>query len=190
MVSRPDRRPRRGVRPPLEPGSRVSAPLKPPRVSGVGLSRASYSDASAVSIRNAAGGPFRCAAFTPSPLCGFTAAALAVLLAGCDAGKSGTETASATVTDSAAATVANTGAIPITSASDEARRLYLEGRALAEQLRAHDGRQLFEQAAAKDPTFAMAHYQLAANSATAKDFFAHLKEAVGAGRPRRPRASG
>jgi hypothetical protein len=115
---------------------------------------------------------------THSPsLCGFTAAALAVLLAGCDAGKSGTETASATVTDSAAATVAGSGAIPISSASDEARRLYLEGRALAEQLRAHDGRELFEQAAAKDPTFAMAHYQLAANSATAKDFFSHLKEA-------------
>jgi hypothetical protein len=111
------------------------------------------------------------------PLCGLTAAALAVMLAGCDAGKSGTETASAIVTDSAAATVASSGAIPISSASDEARRLYLEGRALAEQLRAHDGRLLFEQAAAKDPTFAMAHYQLAANSATAKDFFAHLKEA-------------
>jgi tetratricopeptide (TPR) repeat protein len=115
---------------------------------------------------------------TPSPpLRGFTAAALAVLLAGCDAGKSGTETASSTVTDSAGATVASTGAIPISSASDEARRLYLEGRALSEQLRAHDGRELYEQAAAKDPTFAMAHYQLAANSATAKDFFAHLKEA-------------
>ena len=112
-----------------------------------------------------------------SSLRGFTAAALAALLTGCDAGKSGTETASATITDSAAATVASSGAIPISSASDEARRLYLEGRALAEQLRAHDGRQLFEQAAAKDPTFAMAHYQLAANSATAKDFFAHLKEA-------------
>jgi tetratricopeptide (TPR) repeat protein len=108
---------------------------------------------------------------------GFTAAAFAVLLAGCNPGKSGTETASATITDSAAATVANPGAISISSASDEARRLYLEGRALAEQLRAHDGRKLFEQAAAKDPAFAMAHYQLATNSATAKDFFSHLKEA-------------
>ena len=70
------------------------------------------------------------------------------------------------------------GAIPITTASDEARKLYLEGRALAEQLRAHDARKLFEQAAAKDPAFAMAHYQLAANSATAKEFLAHLNEAV------------
>jgi tetratricopeptide (TPR) repeat protein len=111
------------------------------------------------------------------PIYGFTAATVAVLLAGCNPGKSGTESASATVTDSAAATIANAGAIPLSSASDEARRLYLEGRSLSEQLRAHDGRKLFEQAAAKDPTFAMAHYQLAANSATAKDFFSHLKEA-------------
>jgi tetratricopeptide (TPR) repeat protein len=111
------------------------------------------------------------------PIYGFTAATVAVLLAGCNRGKSGTESASATVTDSAAATIANAGAIPLSSASDEARRLYLEGRSLSEQLRAHDGRKLFEQAAAKDPTFAMAHYQLAANSATAKDFFSHLKEA-------------
>ena len=100
---------------------------------------------------------------TPSsPLCGL--AATLVLLAACDSRKSDTETASATVTDSAAATVAPTGAIPISSASDEAPRLYLEGRTLSENLRAHDGRALFEQAAAKDPTFAMAHYQLAANA--------------------------
>ncbi|HET7426496.1 MAG TPA: tetratricopeptide repeat protein, partial [Gemmatimonadales bacterium] len=111
----------------------------------------------------------------PSLLCGL--AAPLVLLTACDSRKSSTETASATVTDSAAATVAASGAIPISSASDEARRLYLEGRTLSENLRAHDGRALFEQAAAKDPKFALAHYQLAANAATAKDFFAHLKEA-------------
>jgi tetratricopeptide (TPR) repeat protein len=113
------------------------------------------------------------------PLRGLTAVAALALLAACDAGKADTETASATITDSAAATVANPGAIPISSASDEARQLYLQGRALSEQLRAHDGRELYEQAAAKDPAFAMAHYQLAANAATAKDFFAHLKEAAG-----------
>ena len=60
----------------------------------------------------------------------------------------------------------------------EARQLYLEARAVAEQLRAHEGRKLYEQAAAADPTFAMAHYQLAINSATAKDFLEHMKEAV------------
>ena len=114
----------------------------------------------------------------PSPPLCFAAAAALALLAGCDAGKSDTETASATITDSAAATIANTGAIPVSSTSDEARQLYLKGRALSEQLRAHDGRELYEQAAAKDPAFALAHYQLAANAATAKDFFAHLKEAA------------
>ena len=113
-----------------------------------------------------------------SPLLGLTVAALLSVLSGCDAGHSRTETASATTTDTAAGTwEANKGAVPITSASDEASRLYLQGRALSEQLRAHDGRELYGRAAAKDPSFAMAHYQLAANAATAKDFFEHMKRA-------------
>jgi tetratricopeptide (TPR) repeat protein len=117
-------------------------------------------------------------AWTP-PFLGLTAATLVALLSGCDARKSDTETADATVTDTAAGAWEKTkGAVPITSGSDTARQLYLQGRTLSEQLRAHDGRQLFEQAAAKDPDFALAHYQLALNSATAKDFFAHLKHAV------------
>jgi tetratricopeptide (TPR) repeat protein len=118
-------------------------------------------------------------AWTP-PFLGFTAAAFVTLLSSCDARKSGIESASAGVTtDTAAGTwEKNKDAVPITSASNEARRLYLDGRKLSEQLRAHDGRQLYEQAVAKDPSFALAHYQLAANSATAKDFFGHLKQAV------------
>lgn len=113
-------------------------------------------------------------ALTP-PILGFATAAIVTVLSGCDARKSGTDTASATAT---ATWEESKGAVPITSGSDEARRLYLEGRALSEQLRAHDGRQLYEQAAAKDPSFAIAHYQLAINAATAKDFFEHLKQAV------------
>ena len=114
-----------------------------------------------------------------TPAVGLTAAALVAFLGACDARKSGTESGSATVTDTAAATVSeNKGAVALTTASDEARQLYLEGRTLSENLRAHDGRKLYEQAVAKDPGFAMAHYQLALNSATAKDFFGHLKEAV------------
>jgi len=111
--------------------------------------------------------------FTP-PIAGLASVAIFALLVGCDAGKSGTETASATA-DTRGRTK---GAVPITSGSAEARRLYLEGRTLSEQLRAHDGRQLYQQAAAKDSTFALAHYQLAINAATAKDFFEHLKRAV------------
>ena len=110
-------------------------------------------------------------------LLGFAIAIVAILSLGsaCDAGKSSTETASAAP---AGASSERQAAIPITTASDEARKLYLDGRALSEQLRAHDGRQLYQQAAAKDPSFALAHYQLAINAATAKDFFEHLKQAV------------
>src|SRR5215207_7963338 len=113
-------------------------------------------------------------ALTPS-IIGFATVALVTLLSGCDAGKSGTETASAATTNAWEATK---GAVPITSSSEDARKLYLEGRALSEQLRAHDGRQLYQQAVAKDPSFALAHYQLAINAATAKDFFEHMKQAV------------
>ena len=114
-----------------------------------------------------------------TPLLRFTGAALLTVLSGCDSRKSGTDTAGATVTiDTAAGTwKANKGAVPATTASVEARRLYLEGRALSEQLRAHDGRELYRRAVAEDPSFAMAHYQLAANAATAKDFFEHMKRA-------------
>jgi tetratricopeptide (TPR) repeat protein len=37
---------------------------------------------------------------------------------------------------------------------------------------------LYERASKADPSFALVHYQLAVNAATARDFFAHLKEAV------------
>ena len=70
------------------------------------------------------------------------------------------------------------GKVTITTSSVEARQLYLKGRLMGENLRAHDSRQILQQAAAKDPQFALAHYSLALNSPTAKEFFAHLKEAV------------
>ncbi len=70
------------------------------------------------------------------------------------------------------------GKIAITTSSLEARQLYLKGRAMGENLRAHDSREILKQAAAKDPQFALAHYSLALNSPTAKEFFEHLKQAV------------
>lgn len=106
-----------------------------------------------------------------SPFLRSTPLLLLALLSACDRGASRTDTAGATLPASA-------GAIPVTTASDDARRLYLEGRDLTEQLQAHDGRELYRRALQADPSFAMAHYQLAANSATAKDFFEHLKHAV------------
>ena len=96
---------------------------------------------------------------------------LLLALAACDRAEGRTETAGATVP-------AATGAVPLTAASEDARRLYLPGRNLTENLRAHDGRKLFEQAVEADPSFAMGHYQLATNAATAKDFFDHVKHAV------------
>src|SRR5258707_4105464 len=68
--------------------------------------------------------------------------------------------------------------IPITTSSDEARRFYLEGRKLAEKLRATDSRKLFEQAVAKDKTFALAQVGLANTAGTAKEFFGALNQAI------------
>jgi tetratricopeptide (TPR) repeat protein len=68
--------------------------------------------------------------------------------------------------------------IAITTASDEARRLYLKGRDLAEALRATDARRFYEQAVASDPRFALAYVGLANTSGTAKQFFDALTQAV------------
>jgi tetratricopeptide (TPR) repeat protein len=68
--------------------------------------------------------------------------------------------------------------VPVTTRSADARSHFLDGRALAEQLRLHDAREQFKQAIALDPTFALAHYNLALYSATAKEFFTELNLAV------------
>jgi tetratricopeptide (TPR) repeat protein len=60
--------------------------------------------------------------------------------------------------------------IPITTASTEARDLYLKGRELAEKLRATDARRFYEQAVAKDANFALAHLGLANTAGTTKEF--------------------
>ena len=70
------------------------------------------------------------------------------------------------------------GKIPVTTSSAEAKRQYVKGRTLGENLRAHDSREFLIQAAAKDPGMALAHYSLALSAPTAKDFFGHLKQAV------------
>jgi tetratricopeptide (TPR) repeat protein len=70
------------------------------------------------------------------------------------------------------------GKVPVTTASAEARDQYVKGRALGENLRAHDSREFLLLAAAKDPAMALAQYSLALNAPTAKDFQEHLKKAV------------
>jgi tetratricopeptide (TPR) repeat protein len=102
------------------------------------------------------------------------------IIAGCTTKKSDTDSASvrSASTTVSGGNVEKTSKVPITSASDEARTLYTRGRAFAEQIRPHEGRELFAQAAAKDPSFALAHYQLALTAPSAKEFFQHLNEAV------------
>ena len=68
--------------------------------------------------------------------------------------------------------------IPISTSSEEARKAYLEGRDLAEKLRATDAHERYKQAVARDPNFALAHLGLANTSATAVEFFDELGRAV------------
>ena len=68
--------------------------------------------------------------------------------------------------------------IPITTASQEARQLYVKGRDLSEKLRATDARALFQQAVAKDPDFALAQVGLANTAGTPKEFFDAVNRAV------------
>ena len=111
-----------------------------------------------------------------SPLLPLTAAVLLFTLADCRPRDAGDETAS--LDSASAATARRDEQVPITTRSEEARTLYLQGRQVSEQLRAHDARKLFEQAAAKDSTFALPHYNMAINSASPKEFLEHLNEAV------------
>jgi tetratricopeptide (TPR) repeat protein len=108
------------------------------------------------------------------------ACALIATLAGCRPKEAGIDTASR---DSLGAIPADTftregDQVPVTTSSDEARTFYQRGRVLADQLRAHDARQQFEQAVAKDSGFALAHYELALNSGSPKEFVAQLDQAV------------
>jgi tetratricopeptide (TPR) repeat protein len=70
------------------------------------------------------------------------------------------------------------GKVPLSTKSEEARKLYDQGVALFDQIRFHDARQKFLQAEAKDPDFAMARYQLAITSPSTKEAQEHLKQAV------------
>jgi tetratricopeptide (TPR) repeat protein len=68
--------------------------------------------------------------------------------------------------------------VPLTTSSAEARDAYLKGRDLSEKLRATDAHKFYEQAAAKDPGFAMAQVGLANTAGSAKEFFAAVGRAV------------
>jgi tetratricopeptide (TPR) repeat protein len=70
------------------------------------------------------------------------------------------------------------GKIPITTASEEAKKEFLQGRDLIEKLRLQNSILHFENAIAKDPNFASAYFQLAQAATTAKGFFDNMKKAV------------
>jgi tetratricopeptide (TPR) repeat protein len=71
-----------------------------------------------------------------------------------------------------------TGKIPITTASADARALYLKGRDLAEKLRATDARRFYEQAVQKDKAFALGYVGLANTSGTTKEFIDAVTQAA------------
>jgi tetratricopeptide (TPR) repeat protein len=73
---------------------------------------------------------------------------------------------------------AQDGKVPITTSSEEARSLYLQGRTYVERLQAREGRVLFEQALVRDPQFALAEYNLSLAAPTARDAAAHLDRAL------------
>jgi tetratricopeptide (TPR) repeat protein len=76
------------------------------------------------------------------------------------------------------ATASAADRIPVTTSSAEAKKLYLEGRDLAEKLRATDAKARFEKAVAADPDFALGYVGLANSAGTAKEFFAAVDQAV------------
>jgi len=79
------------------------------------------------------------------------------------------------------AAVSHVGAadrIPITTTSDEARQLYLQGRDLNEKIRVTDSQTYFQQAIAKDPDFALAHLAVAQNAADVNEFWNSLSRAA------------
>jgi tetratricopeptide (TPR) repeat protein len=122
-------------------------------------------------------------AFT-RPRVWLTVCGVVSILAACDRPKSdearetGTVTADESGKPSGGSATAERGKIPVTTKSEEAKELYLKGQEYGDQLRTHEARQLLQQAAAKDPDFAMAHLGLAQNSPTPKEFLAHLNRAV------------
>jgi tetratricopeptide (TPR) repeat protein len=105
------------------------------------------------------------------------------ILAGCNRPKGDAAPESGAVAEDnakdATGSTANKGKVPVSTKSEEARKFYVKGQEYGDQLRFHEARQLFQQAAAKDPDFAMAHHNLALNSPTTKETREHINQAVG-----------
>jgi tetratricopeptide (TPR) repeat protein len=112
---------------------------------------------------------------------GMLAIALAFALAACSSGPEEVAEAASPKSSEAAAqphATAPVKEVPITTTSEEARSLYLQGRDLVEKIRFTDGNKYFHQAVDKDPDFALAWLAAANSSATAQEFFDEMKRAV------------
>jgi tetratricopeptide (TPR) repeat protein len=70
------------------------------------------------------------------------------------------------------------GKIPVTTASEDAKKEFLQGRDLAERLLAQDSIQHLDKAVSLDSNFAYAELARANSSPTAVEFFDHLNKAV------------
>lgn len=73
---------------------------------------------------------------------------------------------------------AGDGKIPVSTSSEEARKEFLAGQTLADNLQLTSSLEHFDRAIAKDPGFATAYLNRANASATASEFFDNLKKAV------------
>jgi len=79
--------------------------------------------------------------------------------------------------ESASGTADGAGKVPITTASDEARELFRQGRALSDDLLIVEANKLFRQAVEADPGFAMGHLMVAFTAQTNAEFFAAVGKA-------------
>lgn len=68
--------------------------------------------------------------------------------------------------------------IPITTASEEARAVFLQGREMSEHLRSDEAREHFEKAIALDPDFSQAYLYRSFAFTSNEDLKSHLKQAV------------
>jgi tetratricopeptide (TPR) repeat protein len=103
------------------------------------------------------------------------ACAVLLLLTAC-----GQKEEAASVPAAAAPQEATPVEVPVTTASEEARALFIEGRALLDGLHRVEAHQKFLQALEADPNFAMGHVLAANTSLSAAEFFDHVASAKAA----------
>ncbi len=75
-------------------------------------------------------------------------------------------------------TLSNDGEMPITTSSEEALKLYIQGRNLTDKLQNQESIQYFEQAVAADNNFALGYLNLSFVVPSAKEFFEKFDKAV------------